>query len=153
MGIIENALTDRRETFLYVVFGGVTVLVSWGLYSIFVLLGMDEFVSKILSSAFGIFFAFVVNKWYVFLSRSTKKTTVLKELWSFFGFRIFTILLGIGIFRFLFYWAGLNQGLFGISGLPANIIASIIEIGLNYLISKYIIFKKRPAPADADVKE
>jgi putative flippase GtrA len=153
MGIIENALRDRRETTLYVVFGAVTVLVSWGFYSLFVLLGVDEFVSKVISAACAVSFAFVVNKWFVFLSRSTEKTTVLRELWSFFGSRIVTILLGIATFHVLFYWLGWHQEFLGVSGLMANMVASLLEIGLNYLISKYVIFKKKDAPSDVDRKE
>ena len=38
---------------------------------------------------------------------------------------------------------GLDLELFGVNGFPAKIIISIIEIVLNYIISKYAVFVKK----------
>ncbi|MDR0888168.1 MAG: GtrA family protein [Candidatus Methanoplasma sp.] len=140
---IDDFTRKHREGVLYLVCGAGTVLVSWLSYIIFVWLGLEINISNILSWVCAVSFAFVVNKWIVFLSRSTEKKTLVREVSSFFLMRILTGLVAIGSFPIL-YDIGLNQSLFGIDGLVTKITVSIIEIVLNYVTSKYIVFKNNP---------
>jgi len=142
MGFINDMLTKYREGILYIVCGGFTTLVSWFTYMAFVWVGLELNVSNILSWFCAVVFAFVVNKWIVFESKSTKQTTVLKELTMFFGARIFTGVLSWIIFPVLI-WMGLGQTILGTEGLIAKIIVTVIEIALNWVFSKYFIFTKK----------
>ena len=141
MGFIQDMMTKHREAILYLFFGGLTTVVSWFTYAAFVWVGLELNVSNILSWFCAVLFAFVVNKWFVFESKSLENKTVTKELVLFFGARIFTGVLSWVIFPILI-WIGLDQTILGTEGLIAKIIVTIIEIALNWVFSKYMIFKK-----------
>lgn len=139
---ISDMMTRYREGILYVVCGGFTVLVSWATYALFVWLGLDLNVSNILSWVCGVSFAFVVNKWIVFLSHSTSKTVLTKEISSFFFLRIVTGVIAIVLFPILCD-IGLQMSFLGTEGFVAKIIVSVVEIVLNYVASKFVVFNKR----------
>ncbi len=130
------------EAIRYLFFGGLNVVVTWLSYALFVVLGIDINVSNIASWILGVLFAFVMNKLYVFEARSMETMTVGKELVSFFGGRILTGVIAWVGFPLL-YNLGMNQSLFGVDGFPAKILTSFVEIVLNYVISKYLVFKKK----------
>lgn len=132
----------HREGLLYLICGAGTVVVSWGTYAIFVWMGIDLNISNALSWICAVVFAFILNKWIVFLSRSVEKVTLAKEISSFFAFRIVTGVIAIVCFP-IFYHLGMNQILFGVDGYLAKISVSLIEIVLNYFFSKFIVFRKK----------
>jgi putative flippase GtrA len=142
MGFVQDMLTKHREAILYVICGGFTTLVSWFTYAVFVWVGLDLNVSNILSWFCAVLFAFVVNKWIVFESKSLETKKVSIELVLFFGARIFTGVLSWILFPILI-WIGLDQTILGTEGLIAKIIVTIVEIALNWVFSKYMIFKKK----------
>ena len=137
----NRTFREHKEVILYLIFGVLTTVVNWLAYAAFVWIGLDINVSNILSWVVGVSFAFVVNKWYVFESRSLESRKVIKEFGSFVGARIFTGIIAILLFPLL-YNIGLNQSLFGTDGFLAKIVTSVIEIVLNWIFSKYLIFKK-----------
>ncbi len=137
----RRMLEEKREAILYLFFGGLTTIVSWASYALFVHLGIDINVSNILSWICGVLFAFTTNKWFVFMSRSVSAKTLLYELGSFFSARIFTGIVAWILFPILIF-LGLNQSLFNTDGFLAKMITSFIEIVLNWLFSKYIVFRK-----------
>ena len=59
----------------------------------------------------------------------------------FLGARIFSGIFEIGLFPVLL-WMGLNQAIFGIEGMVAKVVISVLVIVLNYVFSKLLIFKK-----------
>lgn len=144
MGKIGYLMTVHREAIMYVIMGGFTTLVTWVTYAVFANLGINENVSNVLSWVCGVVFAFVVNKWFVFNSKSLKASVVAKEIVYFFGARIFTLVVAVVAFPVLIS-IGVDQELFGTPGMVAKIITSIIEIVLNWVFSKYIVFKHRDA--------
>ena len=135
----NRTFREHKEVILYLIFGVLTTVVNWLAYAAFVWIGLDINVSNILSWIVGVSFA--VNKWYVFESRSLESRKVIKEFGSFVGARIFTGIIAILLFPLL-YNIGLNQSLFGTDGFLAKIVTSVIEIVLNWIFSKYLIFKK-----------
>jgi len=137
-----DMFAKHREGMLYLIFGGFTVLVSWATYAVFVWSGIDINISNILSWICAVAFAFVTNKWMVFRSRSLEKKVIAKEAGSFLIFRIITGIIAIIAFPIL-YGLGMDQSLFGIDGLIARIAVSLIEIALNYLASKFVVFKEK----------
>ncbi len=143
MGFITDMYTKYRELILYGIYGVLTTLVTWVSYAIFVNLGMELNLGNILSWICGVSFAFVTNKWFVFESKSLKTTKVLKELSLFVGARIFTGIIAWVLFPILL-WLGMDQMLFGTEGFLAKIVVSVIEIVLNWVLSKYMVFKKKP---------
>ena len=129
------------ELVRYGIFGVLNVVVTWVTYAVFVLVGVDPVISNALSWIIGVLVAFVCNKFWVFDSKSTETKTVAAEFVSFIGGRILTGVVAIVGFPIL-YNLGLNQALLGVDGLWAKIIVSAIEIALNFVISKYLVFRK-----------
>ncbi|MDO5852750.1 MAG: GtrA family protein [Thermoplasmata archaeon] len=140
MGAMKDLLTNHREAVSYVFWGGITTLISWGTYAVFVLLGIDANISNILSWVCGVVFAFFANKIYVFRSTSMERGLVLRELGMFMSSRIGTGILAAVLFPILVA-IGLNQDFMGIEKMWARVVTSIVEIALNWVLSKYLVFR------------
>lgn len=137
-----------QEAVDYLFWGGMTTVVSWGTYSLFVLLlqgGMGEsatvFWSNIGSWVCAVAFAFVTNKLWVFQSKSWAGSVVVGELTKFLSSRVAT-----GVFEMVAVPAlvaiGLNQTIFGIDGMVSKVLVSVAVVILNYILSKLFVFKK-----------
>lgn len=144
MGKISYLMMIHREAIMYVIMGGFTTLVTWASYAGFVHFGISEVIGNVLSWICGVVFAFIVNKWIVFNSKTLKPKEVAREAVFFFGSRIFTLVVAIVAFPVLMD-IGFDQELFGTPGMIAKIITSIIEIILNWVLSKYLVFRSKKA--------
>lgn len=153
MGKLGDLFNVHREVILYVFWGAFTTVVTLLSYTAFVrLLGIDPNISNILSWVCGVVFAFVVNKWLVFESKSTDLRTVTRELGFFFSSRIFTGVVAALLFPFLNITLGFNaiiididflEPILGTDGMFSKIITSLVEIALNWVLSKYVVFKSK----------
>lgn len=134
--IFEPFYKKNKEVLIYLFFGGLTFLVSVITYAYFnAVLGINELVANIFSWILAVVFAFVTNKIWVFHSKNNALLGLLKEMLSFFAGRLVTlgveeILLFIFITKLHFH------------SLLIKVIAQIIVIILNYIISKLFVFKK-----------
>lgn len=132
-----------REPVNYLIFGGLTTLVSLGTYALFVeVCGMGVMAGKALSWVCAVTFAFITNKLWVFFSADTDGKTLLAEAVKFFGSRAATgvvELVGLP----LLMRAGLDQPLFGVEGFAANLVVTVVVIVLNYVLSKFLVFRKK----------
>ena len=143
---IKNLFIKYKEIISYLFWGGMTTLVSWGSYSLFVYLlpesGYRVALANTLSWIAAVLFAFVTNKMWVFGSKSWEPSLVVRELWKFVASRLVTgVIENVGVP--LLVKIGLNQKLFGIDGLPAKIIISVVVVILNYIFSKLLVFKNK----------
>ncbi len=144
-----------REIIAYLFWGVMTTIVSWGSYSIFALLfqkydkmiclftlniSMVVLLSNVLSWICAFLFAFVTNKLWVFESKSWKAEVWLPEFGKFFSARAFTGILEILAVPLL-VGLGMSQTIFGIEGMAAKVLVSILVVLLNYVFSKLFIFK------------
>ena len=130
-----------KEAIDYLFWGGMTTVVSWGSYSLFVLLGASVFWGNAGSWVCAVTFAFVTNKLWVFQSKSWAGDVLLPELGKFLSSRVAT-----GIFEMIAVPAlvaiGLNQTIFGIDGMVSKVLVSVVVVILNYILSKLFVFKK-----------
>lgn len=132
----------HKEAILYIVFGCLTTLVNWIVYSLFIrLFEFDVTTSNLVACTSAIIFAFITNKLFVFERKSFAVKTFLNEMLSFLMVRGFTGLIEVFMPLFLIK-VGLNQSLFGIEALVAKMIATFVVIILNYILSKFFVFKK-----------
>ena len=144
----DFAINGKYSEYIrYVIFGVLNVIVTWVAYAVFVIVGIDPVISNGLSWIVGVIVAFVCNKFWVFDSRSTSRGTVEREAVTFIAERIFTGVLAIITFWFL-YDIGINQFIFGLEGFYAKILTSGMEIVLNFFISKYYVFRNRSEPQE-----
>ena len=140
---------------MYIVFGVLTTLVSWGTYILFEnALKLSVFTSNLLSWICAVSFAYITNKLWVFESRSFKAKVLLKEISTFLTSRGITGVLEIALVPLLAKWGfdnifysllrGMNvtKSVFFTDGIYSKISVAIIVVILNYIFSKLIVFKK-----------
>lgn len=156
-----------REIILYLVFGVLTTVVGMGSY--FVILKVSELlfyvtpdkpvynavraVAQVLQWVLAVLFAYVTNKRWVFRAEGGDET---KRLASFFGARLFSLgadtvvtfgtvfLLGLFDYKtfaltILFVTVNFTPDLWG------KLLAAVAVIIINYVLSKFIVFKKDKA--------
>ena len=125
------------ETVRYVIVGGLTTLVSYGLFELlWGVIGVDVTVSNVTSIIIAIIFAYVMNKLVVFRRRCDSLEELALEFLKFAGSRLFTMAIEVGAVYIFYNILGFNARLVKIS-------AQIIVIILNYAISKAIVFKRK----------
>ena len=133
-----KALWERyREQILYLVFGGLTTLINMAVYALcYEVLGWANVPSVIAAWVLSVLFAFVTNKLWVFESRSMDMKTLLREGIPFFGCRLATGVLDVGIMYLAVDCLGWHATLW-------KLISNILVIILNYAASKLLIFRKK----------
>lgn len=142
----------NRETILYVVFGAATTLVN---YLVFFLLyhvvyrQEHSLLANGIAFAAAVIFAFVVNKMFVFESKSWGIEALRKEIPAFLAGRIGSFLIEeAGLFLCesvlgLGGVAAISVGAFSLDWIAvAKIALSVIVVILNYVFCKWFVFKK-----------
>lgn len=117
------------ETLRYLVFGILTVTVNIASYRV-LSLWMDTLPANTLAFFIAVFFAYYTNTRFVFRVEFTKKNFL-----QFISMRIGTIFLDDGGMLLLLAW--------GWNDLLAKCVVNVVIIGLNYLFSKLLIFRKK----------
>ena len=127
-----------RETFWYLVFGGLTTLLNLVVfYVMYEWMGIDKVVSNTVAWIAGVLFAFVTNKLFVFRSQGWSGRKMLWELATFVSARIFS-----GVFDTVFLLA-FTGWIVAFPAMPVKIISNILVIIMNYVFSKWIVFRKK----------
>lgn len=128
-----------EEIINYIIVGGLTTVVSLGSYylCVYTVFDPDNVVllqcANIISWVLAVTFAFFANKKYVFKS---KNTNVVEEASKFYGARVATLVMEMA-FMFLTVTV-LHQ-----SDKIMKLIAQVVVLVLNYVISKFIVFIKK----------
>lgn len=139
---LKELLGKYKEVIMYLIFGVATTVVSWALYILFVeFLNLEMTLSNALSWIGAVTFAFFTNRSFVFESKEKTFLGLLKEMILFVGSRALSGVVEIFLPTFLVF-IGLNGELLGIEGFWAKAATSVIVIFLNYIFSKWIVFKK-----------
>lgn len=128
----------KSETGSYLFFGGMTTLINYIVFVAALEIGGGVIFSNTVAFIFAVAFAYFTNKIYVFKSKSWKASVLVKEILAFVAARIFS---------FLFETAGLwftedilesdDTGI-----MIAKVVLSIIVVLLNWVLSKFFVFKK-----------
>ncbi len=151
---IMNDKERRREIILYLVFGILTTLVNLLVYGGLILIVpprqiLSEYVlgfhapvywyniASTIAWIVAVTFAYVGNKLYVFRTRNLQRYELLREIASFFGARVLSLL--------LFDLAGLSMcvELFHMNEFIAKLAMNVLVVIFNYVASKLVIFKKK----------
>ncbi|MBR6137824.1 MAG: GtrA family protein [Bacilli bacterium] len=124
-----------KEGILYLFFGGCTTLVNIISFAILRLFKIDVYISNGIAWILAVLFAFVTNKIFVFESKGKTKKETLREMISFFGFRVLSLLFDMAIMYLLIDIIHGNE-------IVAKVVSNVVVIILNYIFSKVFIFKK-----------
>ena len=152
---IKAILHDRdklREAFLYLLFGVLTTLVSWGVYYIWrQAFGLTHYATdsaqyalitnsgQVVAFVLSVIFAFVTTKRLVF--RSDKKGSGLwKEIGLFFSARVLGwVIFDIALFNLCL---ALLKNTLADADLWVKLLMNVLVVIFNYLASKFVIFRK-----------
>lgn len=122
----------EKELISYVIFGILTTLVNILVYLLFArLIGLNYIISNILAWFFSVLFAYITNRIWVFESENTN---IFKEIILFFSGRLFSGIVDT-VLMFVFI------DLLFVGDSISKIIIQVIVVALNYIISKFIVFK------------
>jgi len=125
-----------KEYVLYLVFGVITSIVNYGVFVLCrYVFGFSASLSNIFAWILAVLAAYVTNKLWVFESKSREIKVIAKELGEFALARVLTGAIETGLIWFFVDHLGQNA-------LVWKIITSVIVVVLNYIFSKFIIFKK-----------
>lgn len=133
---IRAFYADYKEFLLYLFFGGLTFIVSVSSYVFCNLkLGINVLTANIVSWILAVAFAYVTNRIWVFQSASCSKAGVFREIISFAGSRIATLILEETVLFVFITVMNFNS-------IAVKITAQIIVILSNYLLSKLFVFTR-----------
>lgn len=133
---IKELFEKYREMIMYLLFGGLTTVVSFSVYYIFNKpLGVSALLSNIISWVASVTFAFITNKLFVFDSKDRSVEKVAKEALSFYGCRLFS-----GFVETAFIW--LTVDILGWNSMIMKLVVSVFVVIANYFFSKIFVFKK-----------
>ena len=118
----------NKEILLYLFFGGLTFLVSVISYAFFnIQIGWNALVANIGSWILAVAFAYITNRIWVFDSNASTAADFIKEITSFIGGRVVTLVIEELILFIFITNLGMNSML-------VKIVAQVIVIVLNYVI-------------------
>ena len=133
------------EFITYVIAGALTTLLNYAVYFLMRLVipgDLGIVPANIVAWLAAVVFAFVVNKVFVFDSPSWDSKTLLREFFPFIAAR----LLSLGFDTLFMY---VTAGLLHWNEPLMKIVSNVFVLLMNYIASKFIIFRKKPEDASA----
>ena len=134
---LKKIFTEHQDILVYLVFGVLTTVVNYLVYlPLLNIAGLSAAICNILAWVAAVAFAYLTNKPFVFRSYDWSMQTVLPELTKFVSCRLTSgiletviILVTVDIMR----W----------DGNLWKLITSVLVVILNYIFSKFFVFKKK----------
>ena len=141
----------NKETFTYVLFGGMTTLVNLVVFKVFDLFfaGKWYLLTNTIAWIAAVAFAFVTNKLFVFESKEWTFSTLKKEIPGFFFARIGSYFIEQGGLWCFVELGHFDEKVFNFlivqldGKIVAKLILGVIVVIINYLLSKFWIFRKK----------
>lgn len=136
---IKELYNKHKEIINYVIVGGLTTVVSLGVYYGLVLTIMNPKNPVLLQAAnvtswiAAVTFAYFANRKYVF---NSKNKNWFVEATKFYSSRLFTLFVDMGFMFLLVTFLNFNDKV-------SKIIVQFIILVLNYILSKFLVFIKK----------
>lgn len=126
-----------KEKLLYLFFGGLTVCVGLVSFAIFEsIFGMNVLMANVFSWCSGATFAFFTNRKWVFPSHGKEDKPIWEQMLLFYSGRLATLFIQEALLYALTAWAMW-------SGMLAKLVTELLNIVLNYVLSKTVVFRKK----------
>ena len=135
---IKEVLIRYKELLLYGIFGVLTTLINMLLYFLCRQVGMEVVPADVVAWVAAVAFAYITNKLFVFESKSFAPRRLLREIGEFVTARLASLLVDVA---FLY----VTVELLDLWELPMKVAANVVVIVMNYVFSKWIIFRKDKA--------
>ncbi len=137
---LKKIYIKNKELINYLIFGVLTTVVNFIVYYGLDTFKIDKTISNSIAWFASVLFAYITNKLYVFESKKISFDIIKDELVKFFGCRLFSGVLDIGMFFVMVNLLKLND-------FFTKCFIAVFVVVLNYVFSKLFIFK------DKDKKE
>lgn len=128
----------KKEVINYLIFGALTTVISITSFKLFnFLLGENLYLlNNIFSWVLAVAFAFITNKLLVFESKEWKIPLIFKEIFLFLSARVFSLLVEeIGLYLMIDIFSVFSADI-------SKLIMQIIIVILNFIFSKFLVFRK-----------
>lgn len=125
-----------KEIINYLIFGGLTTVINVISFSGLEFLSIGYKTSTIIAWVLSVLFAYITNKRYVFKTKTSSTKETFKEASTFFTARIASLLIDLISMMLL-------VEILKIDSMVAKILANIVVIIVNYILSKAFIFNKK----------
>ena len=135
--IFEPFYRKYKEVLLYLFFGVLTFIISIVSYGLLAI-KLNVLIANILSWILAVIFAYITNRVWVFDNIADKGRNNIYEMLRFITGRIFTLIVEELILYFFITRLEMDK-------IIVKIIAQIIVIVLNYIISKLLVFNRKDA--------
>ena len=136
-GMIRKLYEKYRDLIPYIIFGVLTTLVNTAVYWLCAHpLSLPVVPSTMIAWFLAVLFAYLTNRKWVFHSEASTRGEIAKEVVSFYACRLVTGILdwaGMYLFVDVLHW----------NDLAVKIGVNFLVIVLNYVLSKWIVFRKK----------
>lgn len=133
----KGVYTKYKEGLLYLFFGGLTFFLAIIVFVIFSKgIGLNVLYSNIISWVSGVTISFFTTRKWVFKTRANGLTETFIQMTEFYLARVATL----GLQELLLYVFVTKMEY---NSIYVKIMTEVINIILNYLVSKFLIFRKR----------
>ncbi len=135
---IKSLAVKYRELITYIIAGAMTTVISLGSFFLLTLFFLDPkknielSIANVISWILAVTFAYFINRYVVFRS---KEENIPKEMAKFYIARLGSLLLDIIFMLFFVNVVGMDHKV-------AKLLVQILILITNYLLSKFLIFKK-----------
>ena len=126
----------NRETITYLIAGVLTTILNIVVFKGCNLIGIQYLVSNVIAWVVAVIFAFMVNKLYVFQSKSWVGAVVRKEFAAFISCRLLSLAFDMAFMLITVSYFHMNEDL-------ATILSNFFVVVMNYVASKMFIFKDK----------
>ena len=134
MSALKSLSLSRRQLFLYALFGVLTTVVNIAAYSLCTrVFDISMPISNAFAWFFAVLFSYLTQRCWVFETSAHTILSVIREAVSFFGCRVFTGILDMGV---MYIGIELLHG----DDLTVKCVANFLVILANYVGSKLIVF-------------
>lgn len=152
----------RGQLFRYLFYGVCTTLVNIVIFQIsYAGLRIPTLIANALAWVFSVAFAYITNRIFVFHSKVRSVRGLMREIIAFVGARLFSL-----VFDELIVWLMidvmgvtaieqwtadiLHQPVGDVKAFLAKVCANVVVVILNYLFSKFFIFKNDPSDSSSE---
>ena len=134
---MSNKRKDQiKELILYGICGALTTILDIGIFWFLAnIVNLHYLVANAIAWFLAITFSFLANKYYVFESKSFAREVWVKEAAEFLGARGLSCIIDMGGMFLLVSILGINKNY-------AKLFITLVVIIINYILSKFWIFKK-----------
>jgi putative flippase GtrA len=143
---VKNLVKKYKEIITYVIVGGMTTLVNWAVYFLLAHpLGVNVSTANTLSVIIAVAFAFFANKIFVFRSKTDTKIAFFREMLLFGASRLVSALVEIfGLIPIMKLLEYIDFSFVeNYRDMASKVFISVFIIVLNFVFSKFIVFRKK----------